>query len=81
MFAAIACGIANNRQCPRSHNIKRVFCQSNEKCETYLRLKEEDVKELTLEYMGWRLETRRRASQFEILQCGEKNGSVSAVSG
>jgi len=48
MFAALACGIANNRQRPRSRNIKRVSCQSNEKCETYLRLKEEDVKELTL---------------------------------
>jgi len=47
MFAAVACGIANNRQNPRSPNIKRVSCQSNEKCETYLRLKEEDVKELT----------------------------------
>ena len=31
-------------------HIKRVSCQSrpNEKCETYMRLKEEDVKELTL---------------------------------
>jgi len=48
MFAAVACGIANNRQRPRSRNIKRVSCQSNEKCETYLHLKEEDVKELTL---------------------------------
>jgi len=48
IFAAVACGIANNRQHPRSHIIKRVSCQSNEKCETYLRLKEEDVKALTL---------------------------------
>jgi len=53
MFAAVARGIADNRQRPRSRNIKRVACQSNEKCEIYLRLKEEDVKELTLEYMGW----------------------------
>jgi len=48
MFPAAACGIANNRQHPRSRNIKRVSYQSNEKCETYLHLKEEDVKELTL---------------------------------
>jgi len=53
MFAAVACGIANNRQHPRSRNMKRLPCESNQKCETYLRLKEEDVKELTLEYMGW----------------------------
>jgi len=69
MFATVACGIANNRQRPRSGNIKRVSCQSNEKCETYLRLKEEDVKELTLQYIS--METRRRASPFEILQCAE----------
>jgi len=48
MFAAVACGIANNRQRPGSRNIKIVSCQSNQKCETYLHLKEEDVKELTL---------------------------------
>jgi len=48
MFAAVTCGIANNRQRPRSRNVRRVSCQSNEKCETYLHLKEEDVKELTL---------------------------------
>jgi len=48
MFAAVACGTANNRHRPRSRNIKRVVCQRNEKCKTYLRLKEEDVKELTL---------------------------------
>jgi len=48
MFAAVACGTANNRHRPRSSNIKRVVCQRNEKCETYLRLKEEDVEELTL---------------------------------
>ena len=47
MFADVACGIANNLQRPKSRNIKRASCQSNEKCETYLRLKEEDVKELT----------------------------------
>ena len=29
-------------------HIKRVSCRSNEKCEIYLHLKEEDVKELTL---------------------------------
>jgi len=27
MFAAVACGIANNWQRPRSCNIKRVSCQ------------------------------------------------------
>jgi len=70
MFAAVASGTVNNRQHPRSRNIKRVSCQSNEKCETCLHLKEEDVKELRLEYMEWRVETRRRASRFEILQCG-----------
>jgi len=26
MFVAVACGIANNRQRPRSHNIKTVSC-------------------------------------------------------
>jgi len=64
MFVAVVCGIANNRQHPRSCNIKSVSCQSNEKCETYLRLKEEDVKELMLEYMGWRHAAEQVGSRY-----------------
>jgi len=55
MFAAVAGRTANRRQRP---------CQSNEKCETYLRLKEEDVKELTLEYMGWRHAAEQVGSRY-----------------
>ena len=68
MFAAVACGIANNRQRPRSRNIKRVSCQSNEKCETYLHLKEEDVKELTLEYMGWSNTPQSKSVQYTTMR-------------
>jgi len=64
MFSAVAGGIANNQQHPRSRNIKRVSCQSNEKCETYLCLNEEDVKELTLEYMGWRHAAQQVGSRY-----------------
>jgi len=68
MFLAVAGGIGNNRQQPGSRNIKRVSCQSNEKCETYLYLKEEDVKELMLEYMGWRHAAQQVGSRYYIAE-------------
>lgn len=43
-----------NRRRPRAPNIKRVACHSDEKCKRYLRVKEADLNELTLEYMAWR---------------------------
>jgi len=55
MFGAVALGLANRRRA-RSRNVKRVACSSDEKCETYLRLQEEDVNTVTQEYMRWRNE-------------------------
>jgi len=50
MFGAVALGLANRRR-PRSRNVKRVACSSDEKCEIYLHLQEADVKTIIREYM------------------------------
>jgi len=63
MFVVVALGLANRRH-PRSHNIKRVACSSDEKCTTYLRLQEADVNTITQEYMSWRNQKERVTTTY-----------------
>ena len=51
MYAAAV--IANNRHRRRAENVKRIACQREEKCESYLRLTEPQISLLSREYLRW----------------------------
>ena len=52
MYAAAV--LANNRHRRRAENVERTACQSEEKCESYLRLTEPQISLLSRERIQWR---------------------------